>query len=150
MDLFKIAEAKFAFSLNASGKANRWNKPGEFVIYASQSRALATLEMVARRSMIMPGKLDYKMMVIQVEDSASVQEISQAQLPASWNALSKYPTLQELGSGWYQSQNTLLLKVPSAIIPEEFNFVINTLHPEFESRLKLIQTSDYFWDQRLL
>lgn len=150
MELFKIAESRFAYSLSASGKANRWNKSGEFVIYASQSRALAALEMVARRSMIMAGKRHYKMMQIRANDDISIQEISTSHLPDSWNTLAKYPFLQEIGSDWYQKQNSLILKVPSAIIPEEFNFVINTHHPEFDLRIKLIQTSDYFWDQRLL
>jgi RES domain-containing protein len=58
--------------------------------------------------------------------------------------------LQRLGSEWITSQESLVLKVPSAVVPYEYNFIINTEHPEFSSKVKLVRTEEYFWDSRLL
>ncbi len=55
----------------------------------------------------------------------------------------------EIGSARYEKQETLILKVPSVVIPQEFNFVINTEHPDFGNRVKLVRSEEYFWDQRL-
>ena len=45
--------------------------------------------------------------------------------------------------------NSMVLKVPSAIVPKEYNFIINTKHPDFIDKVSLVRTEDYFWDERL-
>lgn len=89
-------------------------------------------------------------MVISIPDDASfINEISQSDLPDDWRKMSAYPALQKRTSTWYTKQETLVLKVPSVIIPQESNYIINTEHPDFK-QVKLIQLEDYFWDTRLL
>ncbi|WP_461041930.1 RES family NAD+ phosphorylase [Spirosoma harenae] len=61
-----------------------------------------------------------------------------------------YATLQSTGSSWYTNQESLLLKVPSAIIIYEYNYLINTEHPDFRQHVQLVRTEDYFRDSRLL
>ncbi|MBO0952526.1 RES family NAD+ phosphorylase [Fibrella forsythiae] len=61
-----------------------------------------------------------------------------------------YPALQRLGSAWYVAQETLVLKVPSAVIPYEYNYLNNTEHPDFDQHVQPVHTEDYFWDDRLL
>jgi len=63
--------------------------------------------------------------------------------------MDSYPQLQQLGSEWYQSNKSLILKVPSAVIPMEYNYIINTRHPDFQNNVTLVRTEDYFWDERL-
>lgn len=151
MELFKIANEVYSKDLSSSGVANRWNKTGEFVTYAGSSRSLATLEMVARRSCILPASITYKMMVLQIADEAALfKRLAEADLPVNWTQLDAYPKLQELGSAWYKQQESLVLQVPSAIIPSEYNYVINTKHPLFLSSVQLLRSEDYFWDERLL
>jgi RES domain-containing protein len=58
--------------------------------------------------------------------------------------------LQKIGSDWIAGQQSLVLKVPSAVIPFEYNYIINTEHPKFLSKVKLVRTEAYFWDSRLL
>ncbi len=60
------------------------------------------------------------------------------------------PLLQKIGSDWINSLETLMLKVPSAVIPYEYNFIINTEHPAFNNKVHLARTEEYFWDSRLL
>jgi len=66
--------------------------------------------------------------------------------------MSKSPTkrLQNIGSDWYSNKKKLVLQIPSAVIPQESNYVINTQHPLFTSQVKIIEREDYFWDKRLL
>jgi RES domain-containing protein len=56
---------------------------------------------------------------------------------------------KKIGSEWYKSKRSLILKVPSAVIPKEFNYVINTMHSVFEEKVKLVRNEDYFFDGRL-
>ena len=147
MEIFKICKEKYAQNLQASGVSNRWNKKDEFVIYAGSSRSLSTLETVVQRSGINTAH-KYKMLKINIDDSIFVKEISIIDLPIKWESLEAYVDLQEIGSKWYQSNESLVLKVPSVIIKEEFNFVINTKHPLFEENVKLAVIEDFFWDKR--
>jgi RES domain-containing protein len=149
MLVYRISKAQYAEKLTASGAGNRWNKSGQFVIYASASRALASLELVVHRAAILQSET-YKVMVIEVPiEEADVQEISIADLPEGWNGLQFYPRLQEIGSAWFESHEKLILKVPSALIPQEHNYVINTRYERFQAHVKLIGLEDFFWDRRL-
>ena len=150
MELFRIAQAAYAGTLTASGRNNRWNNDGQYVIYAGSSRSLSTLESVVHRNdikLVPPGKV----MVISVADNDRiVRQIGLKDLPTDWRTIAAYPILQQIGSDWYTKNETLLLKVPSAVIIQEYNYLINTKHPDFAGKVSLVRTEDYFWDDRLL
>ncbi|MEI6434984.1 MAG: RES family NAD+ phosphorylase [Bacteroidota bacterium] len=150
MEVFRISKETHANNLNSSGGENRWNKRGQKVIYTGASRSLSTLELIVHKSSIVPMVL-YKIMVIYIADNENlVRQIRINELRKDWRTLAAYSTLQNIGSQWYDHQETLLLKVPSAIIPFEYNYVINTEHPDFIQKIQLIRIEDYFWDDRLL
>ena len=150
MEVFRISMAEHAGRLTASGSPNRWNKRGQYVIYTGSSRALSTLELVVHQAYIIPSA-SYKILVISFPDDKSlIKEISFNVLPENWRTLAAYPLLQELGASWYESNETLVLKVPSVIIPKEFNYIINTKHPDFDRMVHLVRREDFFWDERLL
>ena len=151
MQLYRIARDKFADKLTASGASARWNLDQQFVIYTGGSRSLSALELVVHRSGIRPD-FSYKMMVINVSDAKkhyTTYEIDD--LPKGWPSEKMYPNLQQIGSIWYENQQSLILKVPSAIIPQEYNYIINTRHPDFNPKnVMLLRTENFFWDKRLL
>ncbi|GEM50517.1 RES family NAD+ phosphorylase [Empedobacter brevis] len=150
MFVYNIRKAKYAKSLQASGVANRWNKNDEFVIYTGSSRALSTLELVVHRSAI---RIDnsYKLLVIEIDcKEDEVFEVKKNKLPKNWQSVEAYPRLQEIGSDWYQELKYLVMKVPSSIIPKEFNYLINTKHPDFTTKVKIKEVEVYQWDDRLL
>lgn len=149
MDVFKICREKYSHSLQASGASNRWNKKDEFVIYTGSSRSLSTLEMVAHRSYINISN-QYKLLIIYISEELLIKEIEIKDLPENWKSIEAYVELQEIGSKWYQSNESLVLKVPSAIIPQEFNYIINTRHPLFATHIILKGVDDFVWDNRLL
>ena len=150
MEVFRICKDTFASGLSASGASNRWNKRDQFVIYTGSSRSLSTLELIVHKSSIAP-LTSYKVMVISIAgDDHLIRQIMTSSLPESWSTLSAYPILQQIGSDWYESMESLILKIPSAVIPYEYNFVINMKHPDFKDKVKLSRTENYFWDNRLL
>ncbi|WP_340198568.1 RES family NAD+ phosphorylase [Ascidiimonas sp. W6] len=148
MDVFRISQTRYADKLSASGAPNRWNKDNEYVIYTSQSRALCTLEMVAHRNARMK-KLDYQLLRISVPSDKKYYLEVEASLPKDWRLLKHYSQLQTIGSDWYREKKYLILKVPSVLIPGEYNYVINTNHPNF-SKVRIASNSPFIWDQRLL
>jgi RES domain-containing protein len=149
MEVFKIAREIFAHHLVASGRAHRWNLDEQFTIYTASSRSLASLELIVNCNVISPAT-KFKVMVISIADEENLfTQVLQTKLPASWRSMSAYPQLQRIGNDWYQSKASLILKVPSAVIPQEHNYVINTNHPEFYDKISLVRTEDYFWDERL-
>ena len=150
MEVFRLTRDKYAFTLKASGVANRWNYDKEYVMYAGSSRSLATLEMVVRRNSVRLANT-YHMMVIAIPHHARLtSSITPKMLPKNWRSIDAYGSLQALGSAWYKSQKSLLLKVPSVIIEKEYNYIINTQHPDFKKHVLLRKPEAYFWDERLL
>jgi RES domain-containing protein len=149
MEAFKISRTEFAGKLTSSGSANRWNYEGQYVIYAGSSRSLSTLELIVHRGNVRPNN-NFRVTVISLADDDHLfRQIKSLYLPSDWRKLAAYSQLQKIGSGWYENQETLFLKVPSAVIPKEFNYVINTEHPAFTQHVKIVRTEDYFWDTRL-
>jgi RES domain-containing protein len=150
MEVFRICREAFAGKLAASGSANRWNLRGQHVLYTGATRSLSTLELVVHRSAIVPVE-DYKVTVISIADDDSLlTRIRIKDLPENWRTFDAYSLLQGIGAEWYAEQRSLILKVPSAVIPHEYNYVINTEHPGFYRNVLLVRTEDYFWDNRLL
>ncbi len=150
MIVYNIRRDKYSKNLNASGIANRWNKDEEFVVYTGGSIALSTLELVAHRNAI-DVRHGYKLLFIKLDiKDNDITEIKLEGLSADWKSINHYPKLQELGSNWYQSNSSLILKVPSALVHWESNYLINTKHPDFSDKVSLLSTEDFEWDGRLL
>lgn len=146
MKVFRICREEYANALKASGRMNRWNKDGQYVIYAAESRALCALELLAHTNGVVPAG-HYKTMVIEIPESG-IKEIGTNELPVNWKSVKAYPLLQRMGSEWYEIQEQLLLKVPSVLIPFEFNYAINTRHPGFK-QVRIEALESFFWDDRL-
>ena len=147
MELFRISLAVYADKLYAPGFPGRWNLEGEEVIYASSSRSLACLEnMVHRKGR--GDNLKYSTMVIYAPDTSSVTQVNLSDLSPTWNQGSDFSYSQSIGSQWFSKKKTLLLRVPSAVVPDEYNYVIHTRHPEY-SEVSLIRVLPFSFDRRL-
>lgn len=90
------------------------------------------------------------MVITFADDDYLLRQIKRNDLPSNWRSLAGYSRLQQMGSAWYNSQESLVLNVPSAINVYEYNYIINTEHRDFRSKVQLVRTEDYFWDSRLL
>ena len=78
------------------------------------------------------------------DDDRFYKQVPTKDLPPNWRSIAAYSSLQKIGSDWITAQETLVLKVPSAVISVEYNYIVNTEHPEFKSGIKLVYTEPYF------
>ncbi len=147
MIFYRISLEKYASSLFSSGVANRWNKNGQHVIYCSENISLCALELLAHTNGIRPAGT-FSLMQIEIADSIVLYEVKLSELPLQWHHLSSYAYTQNLGGLWYDSQESLCMKIPSVIVPSEQNFVINTLHEDFVDKVHLVDSQQFFWDHR--
>jgi len=92
----------------------------------------------------------FKLLIISISDESLIKEIEINDLPENWKSIEAYVELQEIGSKWYRSNESLVLKVPSSIILQEYNYIINTKHPLFATHIILEDIDDFIWDYRLL
>ena len=143
---FRIAHYKYAHSLSVSGFEGRWNSKGKLVLYASENIATSLLENIIYRTGT-GFNSDYKIMVI-YHPEEHIEQIITSNLPKDWRSLESYDQLQKIGDSWYDEQRSLCLKVPSSILPDNYNIIFNTTHPEFKN-VKLIDVLDYEPDERL-
>jgi RES domain-containing protein len=147
MIVYRICIAKYSGRLTASGIAGRWNGQGQKVIYAAESRALACLEHLVHRSGEGDNSL-YRIMLIKLPPVKNLlTEIIEKDLPPGWN-LPGNASCRSVGSKWYDSRQSLVLKSPSAIIKSEHNYIINTQHPSFK-KIILLTSEPFFLDPRL-
>ncbi|HOB24036.1 RES family NAD+ phosphorylase [Candidatus Kaistella beijingensis] len=143
---FRIAHYKYAHSLSVSGFEGRWNSKGKLVLYASENIATSLLENIIYRTGTGFNN-DYKIMVI-YHPEEHIEQIITSNLPKDWRSMESYDQLQKIGDSWYDEQRSLCLKVPSSILPDNYNVIFNTTHPEFKN-VKLIDVLDYEPDERL-
>ena len=119
----------------------RWNPPGKPVIYASQSRALAVLEAFVHIS-IEARAMRFLLYALALPSRARLHRHEGARPPPALESS------QEIGRDWLETGTTLALVVPSAIVPQEANYVLNVNHPQF-ARLELSAPEPFSFDERL-
>lgn len=149
MEAWRITRArKSADAFSGDGArlfGGRWNSPGIPMVYTAGSRSLAILEVLAHltKSALLNHYVLYR---LECDDSL-VQILSD--LPAGWNLEPPTPASQSVGDAWIESGTHPVLSVPSAIVPEERNYLLNPAHPEF-SRIVIARPATYRIDPRLL
>ena len=146
MIVYRITTEQWSKKLSASGYAARWNPRGSFMIYTAESRSLACLENLVHRSGEGNNAL-YKVMLIEIPDSLSVEILELRSLKKDWYTLDNYSYCQAKGSEWLNDQRTVVLQVPSVIIKQEHNYLVNPNHPDF-NKIKLRGTEDFDFDKR--
>lgn len=106
----------------------RWNSPGKRVIYTSQSVSLVLLEMLVHvGSALLPS---YNVIPTRFEDDLAVH-IELHDLPDSWRSHPGPPELKKLGDDWIARLSSPVLRVPSAVVPSEWNYLLNPGHSGF-------------------
>lgn len=117
--------------IGASLYGGRWNSPGRSVIYTASTLALAFVEIIPglRKNSIPKG---FVSIYISMNSTVSKKEIKIEDFPENWPKAKTNNWFIERGNQWLQDKKELLLIVPSVIIPEEKNILINPHHPEIE------------------
>jgi len=149
MIVFRLTRARYARDL--SGRAaelagGRWNSKGTALLYTSCSRSLCLLELAVHLP-LNGVPIDYRLVSIEIPDD-SVEQLDKRRLNAQWKAIPFTTATMLVGDQFVRSNRNLALQVPSAIVPDEFNVLINPVHAE-TGRIKVIEELPFDFDERL-
>ena len=125
----------------------RWNSPGVPAVYASESRALATLEVLAGLQSNSP--LPSYILIPAEFDESIVLAIGLDEVPADWRQSPPASSTRKIGDDWIARGDSAVLRVPSTLVQEESNFVLNPRHPDF-SLIRIGEPEPLVMDPRLL
>lgn len=126
----------------------RWHFQGTPVVYLAESPAGALLEILVHLELDITGlPAGYKLLKIEAPPEILPENLDETEIPSRWRQ--NRNVTAELGAKWLGLGQTALLRVPSAIVPETFNFVLNPVHPD-AAKLKILWHRSYPWDSRLL
>ena len=136
--LWRIGTEAPAYTANdmsgdgAKSTGGRWNSRGTSVVYAATSIALATLEAVSN---IRNGDLPLNRYIVRIDvpDAVWDARLSLDPLPGGWDVIPVGLTSRRVGDAWIASASSALLLVPSVVVPDEHNVLINPLHPDARS-----------------
>jgi len=149
MIVFRLTKTKYAKDLSGkgAGKAGgRWNSKGVAMLYTSESRALCVTEIAVHTPLgIIPD--NYQLISIELPDSA-VLSVDLSELLKGWNSLPSIASVKHIGDNFINENKYLVLKVPSAVVQGDFNYLINPEHPDFD-RVKIIKMEAFNFDARL-
>jgi len=139
-----------ASSFSGEGAAlygGRWNPQGVRVVYASQTLALAALEKFVHLEGV-AGGISFVSFKIDVPESVKIKHLELTHLPKNWRNVPAPASTREIGLNWAQKNESAILRVPSTIIPSEYDYLINPLHGDSKS-LKISKPSPFSFDPRL-
>ncbi len=132
--------------IGAEKVGGRWNAVGTKAVYTSQNRSLAYLEVVMHLDITEDLPDDRIIAHIEIPDDIAIETLKS--LPRQWNSFPYNSKTQKLFTIFCENNEAAVLKVPSAIIKEEFNFILNPLHEDFK-KIKVIKTEPFTFDTRL-
>jgi RES domain-containing protein len=126
----------------------RWNSVGTPVIYTAATVSLAALELLVHADVEdMPS--GYVVIPVDIPKSLRIESVEQADLPDHWRGCAPYPReCQRLGDDWVASRRTVVLTVPSVVVPRERNYLLNPAHPDFR-KLVIGKPENFKFDERL-
>jgi len=124
----------------------RWSSPGTVVAYASESPALAVLEVLVhlQNSTVLQS---YSLASADVPDEL-VEVVARRQLSPNWTKSPPPPETQGLGDAWARGRRSAVLRVPSVILGDSYNYLLNPAHPSF-ARIRIRDPRPFDFDSRL-
>ena len=150
MIVFRLSKSKYSHDLSGKGAekaGGRWNSRGVAMVYTSESRALCTTEIAVHTPLgILPK--DFELVTIEIPDSIKILNIKLIDLPTDWKSIPHSGATQELGGSFVKGNNYAVLKVPSAVVHGDFNYLINPFHKD-SRKVKLVKTEIFAFDGRL-
>jgi RES domain-containing protein len=127
-------------------RGGRWNHPGTPIVYISSSLALAALETLVHLVRFLP--LRHLVAVpADIPDSVPIVPVRAAGLPRAWRAPSPPTALADIGTRWAEAGESAVLEVPSVIVPQEPNYLLNPRHQHFK-RIRIGRPEPFYFDPR--
>jgi len=145
--IVKAAHAATAFSGEGAARTGgRWNSRGVPIVYTSSTKSLAALETLVHLN----PPVAFKYVTIRVTfDTSLVKYISAKTLPPNWRIEPPPSSTKALGDAWVEEAESAVLALPSVIIPDEINYLLNPAHPAFK-KISIGKPEKFIFDPRLL
>ncbi len=148
MLLYRIAKTPYAQDLTGTGGLfgpGRWHREGTRIVYLAERVSLAKLEVLAN-SRLTPR--NQSLVTIEIADDVPVHRISADLLPTNWARTPYMQELADIAEQWIREQKFWVMRVPSVHSPNEYNYLLNPLHPAHQS-LKIVSIEPHPFDSRL-
>mgnify|MGYP005849590043 CR=1 FL=1 len=150
MKLYRLSRDIYARDLTGTGarlNGGRWNSKGRPAVYTAEHISLAKLEVAVHLDMdIIPE--NYYLIEINLPDVLDIKCLQVSDLPHSWDSIPYSYSSQSVGDSFLNNAKYVALKAPSAIIHQEFNYILNPHHPDF-NLIKITKVETFSFDQRL-
>ncbi|MBK9256942.1 MAG: RES family NAD+ phosphorylase [Saprospiraceae bacterium] len=146
--LYRIAKSKYIRDLSGEGArlyGGRWNRPGVPVLYTSETRSLAVLELLVHFNAVAALKQRYSVVCLSLDkkhiyDPENLQKENLFQM-------SNNAEFWDMTEYYFNEKNVLAIRVPSALIHQEYNVLLNPLHDAFDE-LQVLGYENKVFDQR--
>lgn len=125
----------------------RWNSPGRPMVYLGESRALCALEMLVHLTSPLSRTKPFRLVEVHIP-ARSISDYPRSILPENWRKSPPNKLTMEIGDDWLSAGSQLALRIPSVIIPEETNILLNPHHPDFK-KIQTSESSNFSFDHRL-
>lgn len=150
LSVWRITTSAFARSAFSGEGARlyggRWNPEGVPLVYTAASQSLALLEMLVQDQ---PLRARYVVIEARIPARVAIHRVGIDRLPPNWRDVGAREDLRVIGAEWARKRATAVLRVPSAIVPDESNYLLNPLHLDFR-RIKVGKPSPVETDLRLI
>jgi len=147
LTVYRICTAKHPANDGEGSRINggRWNHKGTAVIYCAETVSLCALEVLANSAHLPAGMVSIE---AAVPDSTSILAIKDSDLPPDWDAPMAPTSTKDIGTKWTRSGVSVVLSVPSVVVQQERNFILNPKHPDF-SKITFSAPKPFVFDPRL-
>jgi len=150
MIVYRLSREKYASDLMGTGvriNGGRWNSRGKSALYTAQNISLAKLEVTVHLNLdLIPD--DYCLITIEFPNEAEIKTIKVDELSLDWDTNPLSNSTQVIGDNFLNENKYLAFKVPSSIVHQEYNFIINPNYPSF-SKVKIIKIEHFTFEDRL-
>ena len=147
MILWRISNYADLLGIGAMEASARWHTAGRPVVYLAENPSSALLEVFVHLEADEEDRPDtYQLLKIEADDGVAYESVDLALLSTGWR--SNETETRKIGDDWLARSETALLKVPSAITPETWNWVLNPRHPQAK-HVVIARNEKHSYDSRL-
>lgn len=150
MTIYRLVKAEYAeTAFRGSRGRGRWHRLGTPMVYAADQPAAALLETLVHAGRVDLPRADYVLFHVELDAEEHLLRLPVPALPEDWQAWPWPASTQEIGTYWHEQQASVVLEVPSAVVPVHRNYLINAQHPAF-SELQIRGPEAFPIDARLV
>ncbi|GEO07062.1 hypothetical protein AAE02nite_47260 [Adhaeribacter aerolatus] len=150
MIVFRLSKKQYCTALSGTGAylaGGRWNSKGTALLYTAESRALCMAEVAVHLPIGIVPK-DYFLVTLEIPDE-DTETVELSSLAPDWHTFPHLTATQQIGDNFVKAGQFLALKVPSAVVPGDFNYLLNPQHPNWAKITLVGEPTPFPFDSRL-